>query len=100
MIRPIAERNIGIDPEIGLEKVLKIWQFTVDAKAEKIVVVYDIDTLSPTGVVVNTQANNTYERYNSETHAKFDELRDSPIGQGITGLMLGDLQDYPDMAQL
>lgn len=96
---PIAQKSIGVNQTTGLEQIVKIHQINIDAKAEKIVVVYDVDTISPTGVVVATESNKTFERFNGEVNKKFDALRNSPIGQGITALLTSDLDSYPSMDQ-
>ena len=104
-MKNITSKSLGIDAESGLEQKLNIWQVTIDAKAELIVVVYTIQTISPTGVVIAESENKTYTRYNQpaipevkneagevatpEVPAKlaYDGYKNSPIGQGIIALI-------------
>lgn len=103
---PIAQKSFGIDTVTGLEKRLYVWQQVNDVKSQKIVVVFDIVLISPTGKVVSTLSTGTFERINipeTNTHLaspKFDDLRKSPIGQGISGLIAKDLEDIKSFETL
>lgn len=63
-MKPIAIKNIGIDEENGLEQQIVVNQFTVDTEAEKIIIVYKIQLLSPKGIVIKESDPMTYVRYN------------------------------------
>lgn len=95
---PLATQSIGINEEIGLEQVVKIWRFEVNAKVERIYVSYEVETLSPTGIVLST-TNGCFERYNGDENKQFDALRDSQIGQAITGMLANDLKNFPNFEQ-
>lgn len=94
---PIASKSFGIDAATGLEKKVIVWQQCNDVKSQKIICVYDIVLVAPTGKVVSVLLTSSYERNNiseTETHEasnKFDELRGSQIGQGIAQLIQADL---------
>ena len=109
-MKPLAELNIGVQKEIGLEQVLKVWGFKVDAKNERIYVYYTIETISPTGAVVNISEEKCFERYNCQAvieddveviseNLAFDKLRDSDIGKAISGMLLSDLKLFPNLQQ-
>lgn len=89
MITPIAEKNIGVQSN-GLELNLKIWSFFVDAKNEAITVIYDMETLSPTGEVVYCQ-----EQTFTRSVERFNALRNSPIGVAISEMLRQDLDLFP-----
>lgn len=97
---PIATKDLGINETTGLNERLVVWQITIDSQSEKIVVVYKIQTISPTGIVIAETENMTYERFNSDHNDKFNQLRNSQVGQMITGLIEQDLNEYPNLAQL
>lgn len=99
---PIATKKFT-NSDLQLDQQIVVWQLTIDAFSEIVVVVYRIETLSPTGVVVSISDNQTYTRYNkaaqidiagnetSSSNMKFDTLRNSALGQGISGLITQDL---------
>ena len=134
---PISTKSLGTNPTTGLEDRIVVWQLTIDAQAEKVVVVYKIETISPTSVVVATSDNMVYERYNrpatlyseGETitpvildvdgvtvitpaviasgvevkvagNLKFNILRASALGQGITSIINSDLTSIQSSATL
>lgn len=63
-MRPIGIKSLGVNKTTGLEDQLVVWQINIDAQSEKVVVVYYIQTLAPTGVVITKSENKTFERYN------------------------------------
>lgn len=84
----IATKSLGLDTLTGLPQRINVWQLTIDAKSNVIVVVYNIQTLSPNGsVVVYTGDNKSYSR----TGARFDALKASSLGQGIIGIITNDI---------
>ena len=92
-MKPLAIKNIGVQ-ENGLELILKIWSFFVDAKNEKITVVYNMETISPNGTVVYCQEK-TFER----TGTAFNNLKESDIGIEICGMLQADLDLFPNLEQ-
>ncbi len=103
MSTPIATKKFT-NNKLQLDQQIVVWQLTIDAKSEIIVIVYQIETLSPTGIIVATSDNQTYTRYNKQPlldadgitiitqgNMKFDALRSSALGQGIAGLIGSDL---------
>lgn len=85
---PIAEKDFGIDAETGLQKKLQVWSIFCDADKEIIVIQFKIILLSPTGITVSILRNGSYTR----TGSKFNQLRESQLGQGIEGLISSDLE--------
>lgn len=109
--QPIAVKPIGVDSVTGLNQQLVVWQLTIDSKSEIVVVVYNIETLSPNGKVVSTSENKTYTRYNRKesmrqdstiipANLKFTELRNSPVGQMISGMIANDVKVLNSIADL
>lgn len=88
---PIASKSFGIDDFTGLEKALFVFKQTNDAKNETIIMDYDIVLLSPNGKIVSILYSDNYTRYNMPNKNKFDELRQSQIGQAIEALIQNDL---------
>lgn len=94
---PIASKSFGTDQETGLEKRILAHSFHCDAKANRITVICDVVLMSPTGKIVSIVMPVTYRRENiAETPTinaslKFDQLRNSQIGQGIIQLIQGDI---------
>lgn len=87
MYTPIAIKSFGLDQESGLEKQLQVRGQFSDAKNECIIIYYDIVLLSPTNMVFSTIKTGFYTR----TGIKFNQLRESPVGQQITSLIGNDL---------
>ena len=100
MATPIVTKNLGINTELELEQVLKVWSVDIDAETEIIKVKYKIYTLSPTGIEVAVTPMLEYGRYNHVNNMAFDTWRNSPIGQGITHAINGTLQSYPNLEQI
>lgn len=84
---PIAKKTFGTDEQYGLTKELHVWGQFNDAKNERIVVYYDIVLLSPTGLISKIVSSGQYTR----SGQKFQALRDSQLGQGITALIETDM---------
>lgn len=99
MITPVTTKNLGINSVTGLEEILKVWEVNINSKIELIRVVYEIVTLSPTGIVVASSGNLEYTRYNSSTNPAFDNWRNSSIGAGITAAIDTTLAKYPNIDQ-
>ncbi len=87
----IATKDLGVNPETGLENRIAITALTIDSRNELITVVYSIETISPTGIVVSSIDNNTFVRRNEDGNEKFNQLRNSPVGQMIAGMLNADL---------
>lgn len=87
----IATKDLGANPETGLENRIAITALTIDSRNELITVVYSIETISPTGIVVSSIDNNTFVRRNEDGNEKFNQLRNSPVGQMIAGMLNADL---------
>jgi hypothetical protein len=110
-MKPIAVKSLGINKTTGLEEQLHVWQLTIDAKSEVVVVVFDIVTLAPNGEIVKVSETNSYRRYNYlgepatedkkeiPANMKFDEYRNSQIGQAISGMIQKTIELYPDLEQ-
>lgn len=107
-----GEIDLGIDKETGLQKKVLIWKIDIDGKTEIITVKYDISLISPTGIVVKIIATNIYRRFNrpavmsedgetiiTPANMKWDQLKDSAIGQGILSMIDLDVKNYPNLAQ-
>jgi len=98
----IATKDLPVNVSTGLSNRISITALTIDSRNELITVVYSIETISPTGVVVSSIDNNTFVRRNIEAvvedgveitpaNEKFNQLRNSPVGQMITGMLNADL---------
>lgn len=109
--QPIAVKSLGTDTASGLNQQLVVWQLTIDSKAEKVVVVYNIETLSPNGKVVSVGENKTFERYNKPKvinadstitpgSYKFTELRNSTVGKMIKGMIEADVKEVNSVSDL
>jgi len=96
MSTPIASKSFGIDVESGLEKQLLVWGQFSDAKNEKITIYFDIVLVSPTGTVFSIIKSGNYTR----SGTKFQTLRASQLGQGITALITTDLDMIQDFETL
>lgn len=89
---PIAIKDFGIDPEYNLSKKIYIHSLNIDAKREVIMVNYDVVLISSTNKIVSILKPGSYVRLNStNNNNKFDQLRQSEIGIGITELIEGDM---------
>ena len=95
----LIKSTLGTDQETGLEKELRIVNFGVDAETKTIGVTYIVVLVSPTGVVMKEVERGSYTRYNSPTKNKYDQLEQSPIGQGICQMLQLDIATYPDLQQ-
>ncbi len=106
----ILVKKIGIDSVTGLEVQARVWKVIIDAKIETIQVEYDLEYLSPKGIVVKSVPS-AYTRFNQPAQLdsegveivpakmKFNELRNSSIGQGITFIITDTFKSYPNLAQ-
>lgn len=97
----IATKSLGLDTLTGLPLRLSVWQLTIDAKSNIVVVVYNIETLSPSGsVVVYTGENKTYTRTNKDGDMRFNALKASAPGQGILQIITNDISVVGSMREL
>ena len=98
----IATKDLGVNELTGLSNRIAITALTIDSRNELITVVYSIETISPTGVVVSSIDNNTFVRSNisavvedgveiTPANEKFSQLRNSAVGQMITAMLNADL---------
>ncbi len=99
MATPITTKNLGINQETGLEEILKVWEVNTSARKELIRVVYEIVTLSPTGIEIKSSGDLEYGRFNHPNNMAFDTWRNSPLGQGITAAIDGTIAGYPIIDQ-
>ena len=103
-MKTLAEKIIH-DSVIGLDQKIIVWGLQINCKIERIYVNYDVQTLSPTGVIVATLENQSFERYNkpadgdTAADSKFNGLYDSQVGQAIKGMIQNDLEKYPNLNQ-
>lgn len=95
----ITKINLEIDEVTGLQKELRIVNFTVDAEIKIITVTYVIVLVSPTGVVMVELERNQFTRYNGVVKNRYNDLQNSPIGIGIIQMLDMDLATYPDFKQ-
>lgn len=100
---------MGSDNEWGLPAQMQIWELNIDAETEIISVRYKIVTTTPTGKE-DVRVDKIYTRFNSRTtdtptpfngfktvtqdNLKFDELRESQVGQMITGMLGLDVEAF------
>lgn len=100
MATPITTKDLGINPETGLQEILKVWRVNIDAEIELITVGYKIYTISPTGIEIKESQIIEYGRYNHPRNMAFDNWRNSPIGEGIAQAIATTINaSYPNMNQ-
>ncbi len=109
-MQAIATKSLGNNNPTGLEQRIAVWSINIDAQEEIITVGYCIETISPTGLIVNRSPKQFYTRRNiaeqrtpepeseliSSANMKFDALRESPTGQQIAAMIAADLEEYPE----
>lgn len=61
---PIAVKDLGQDSLTTLNKQEQVWQITICAKSEQIIVVYDTVLIAPNGAIANVLSIDNYTRYN------------------------------------
>lgn len=88
---PIQSFDFGVDAYTGLQKKLYVTGIRIDAKTEVVYVDYDIVLLSPTGVQVSVIESYYFERLNLPGNEKYNELKNSPVGQGIIQMIGTDM---------
>lgn len=99
MATPITTKDLGTNPVTGLQEILKVWEVNTSARNEIIRVVYEIVTLSPTGVQVKTTGDLEYGRINHPNNMAFDTWRNSVLGQGIAQAIANTINNYPIIDQ-
>lgn len=115
---PIATKKIQNDPKTNLEQYINVWQLTIDAKAEIISVVYEVVVVAPNKEVASVKEISNYTRCNIpelveikdedgkvispkvEASLKFNELRDSQLGQTIAAMIQQTINLYPNLNQI
>jgi hypothetical protein len=100
MATPITTKDLGKNPETGLQEILKVWKVNIDAEIELITVGYKIYTISPTGVEIKESQIIEYGRYNHPSNMAFDNWRNSLIGKGIAQAIEGTIVNYPNINQI
>jgi hypothetical protein len=99
MITPITTKDLGINSDTGLQEILKVWEVNISARTELIRVIYEVVTISPTGLEIKSSKDLEYTRYNHPNNMSFDMWRNSPIGRGISQAIEGTINDYPNLEQ-
>jgi hypothetical protein len=61
---PIAVKDFGIDPISTLTQQVWVWQLTIDAKSEVVIVVYDEVLVASNGNLVKVVKTDSYKRFN------------------------------------
>lgn len=100
MNKYIANLNIGIDENTGLDIELRVKSLIIDSESQKVTIKIDKCLVSPTGVELRVMEAQYYDRYNSESNKRYDALALSPIGQGIKQMLGIDLLEYPNLTQI
>lgn len=95
----ITKKSNGVDVQTGLEKEIRVTSIYINSIEEKITVEIGEYLVSPTGEVMRTLSTKTFSRYNGAERQKYDELEQSPIGQGIITMLQPDLNNYPNVDQ-
>jgi hypothetical protein len=99
MATPIVTKDLGINSETGLQEILNVWEVNTSARKELIRVVYEIVTLSPTGVEIKTTGDLEYGRFNHPNNMAFNTWRNSILGQGIAQAIANTINNYPIIDQ-
>ena len=92
----LVKSILGVDPETGLDRELRLVSINISAENKTITVGYIIVLSSPTGVAVKELERGYYERVNNDTIANYDRLAASPVADGIRQLLSIDLPLYPN----
>jgi len=99
----LVKKVIGQDVKTGLNIECQIWQIVIDSKAEMINVVYDLVLLAPNGEIATVLKTDHFVRLNQPAildkdgntiklaNLRFNDLRVSPIGQAIIGMLTTDI---------
>jgi len=100
----IVVKSLGTDSVTGLQQQINVWQLSIDAVANVVVVVYNIQTLSPNGKVVATGNNTSFTRYNNTSctppDMRFNALKEGALGQGIIAKITQDLLPVTSVSDL
>ena len=79
-----AKRNFGNHSVTQLVKQIRCYRLDIDAKTKIITIYWEECLISPTGAVMQVLREGNFTRLNSDTLGnKFDDLKNSAIGQGI-----------------
>jgi hypothetical protein len=79
-----AQRNFGNDETTQLIKQIRCYRLDINAKTKIITIYWEECLISPTGAVMQVLREGNFTRFNSDTLGnKFDDLKNSEIGQGI-----------------
>lgn len=100
--QPIATRNIGTDSITGLVKQVQTYKIIIDTDDSTVTNQYRVVLLSPNGKSVTSIYDGVYFDKNQQAATgfngaviaasnQFTQLRLSPLGQGIAGLIKADL---------
>lgn len=92
----LATKTLDVDTISGLSQQVNIWQFTADAKARKITVVYDVNLIYPSGIAKIQIPNGVYIIQG----AAYDAYDASQLGVSIKGLFAGDLTPMTKVSDL
>lgn len=102
----VITKKLGTDQDTGLEKELNITGVFIDIENEVIDVRCSVNLIYPTGKKQSVRALN-YRRFNADGNMKFNNLKDSTIGQGIISIIQNDVNSIKssetieqDLAQL
>ena len=96
----ITKHSLGLDELTGLEIELRVREIFINAQEQKVTIKVDKVLVSPTGIEMKNIESLYYERFNSENNRKYDQLDESPLGQGIKQMLNADLLNYPNLLQL
>lgn len=97
----ITNKIIGVDENSGLNIELRVKELNINAEIKKITIKVQKFLVSPTGLEMKLIETLYYERYNVEpNNMKYDQLDESPIGQGIKQILNLDLDNYPNLLQM
>lgn len=97
----IVNKLLEQDQETGLDKELRFVNLAISAEDKTITITYIVVLISPTGVIMKELERGTFKRFNDVEKSKprYDQLEQSPIGQGIKQMLQMDLAVYPDLNQ-
>ena len=99
-----AKRSFGVDETTQMTKEIRAVSLIANTKNRELFIGWELCLVSPTGAVMEVLQSGKFRRFNG-TVPKFDNLKNSSIGQGIRQMIevldfaniAEDLSNFPDV---
>lgn len=95
----LANKVIQVDEATGLNLELRFVGLHIDAEQSTIKIKWVVSLVSPTGFELRRANEGEFIRHNTETRQRYEELKQSEVGQGIIALLQAELANYPNFEQ-